>query len=86
MADSEMSQELPDRFGPRVSGLEDVVKLVHVVDVELHPGDARALELHHVLSQSSGFVRKDVFDLAKFLEKKKTIFNQNFFGILISVR
>jgi len=44
------------------------VKFVHVVDVELHAGDARALELHHVLGQRSGLVGKHVLDLAKFLD------------------
>jgi hypothetical protein len=42
--------------------------------VELHAGDARALELHHVLSQRSGLVGKHVLDLAKFLHLNNFMF------------
>jgi hypothetical protein len=74
MADCKVSQKLSDRVSSGVFGLENIVKLVHVVDVELHAGDARALELHHVLSQRSGLVGKHVLDLAKFLHLNNFMF------------
>jgi hypothetical protein len=41
--------------------------------VQLHAGDASALELHHVLRQGAGLVGEHVLDLAQLLKKNDIV-------------
>ena len=75
MTNAEMNEKIVKDFWLIVVRWQMFPNKFLVVNAVLDAGDARGLELHHVLSQSSGFVGKDVFDLAELLKIWKHIYS-----------